>query len=123
MNPFLEVFDLPKPTGARGRRDITNVPAQSLTLMNSPFVILESEKWAEALAADGETDVSKRVTGMFVRALGRQPSSAELDKSRTFLAALADEHAVGSDVVLSSRPVWRDFAQAIFNFKEFLYIR
>ena len=123
MNPFLEVFDAPKPTGARGRRDITNVPAQSLTMMNSPFVILQSEKWAETLAADGETDPSKRVEKMFMRALGREPSSTELDKSRTFLAALADEHGVDPAAVASSPPVWRDFAQAIFNFKEFLYIR
>ena len=123
MNPFLEVFDAPKPTGARGRRDITNVPAQSLTMMNSPFVILQSEKWAEALVAGGETNSRERVAGMFVRALGREPSSAELDKSRTFLAALADEHEVAPDVALLSQPVWRDFAQAIFNFKEFLYIR
>ena len=37
-NPFLEAFDQPTPSTTRGQRDITNVPAQSLALMNSPFV-------------------------------------------------------------------------------------
>src|SRR5277367_5679675 len=48
-NPFLEVFDVYKPASTRGKRDVTNVPAQSLTLMNSPFVIDEAWKWAERL--------------------------------------------------------------------------
>ena len=48
-NPFLEVFDLPKPATTRGLRDVTNVPAQSLTMLNSPFVIGQAEVWAEAL--------------------------------------------------------------------------
>jgi len=47
-HPFLEVFDVPKPATTRGQRDVTNVPAQSLTLMNSPFVIEQAGKWAGA---------------------------------------------------------------------------
>ena len=60
---------------------------------------------------------------MFVRALGRRPSPAEMDQSQTFLATVAEEYDVGSEGILSSRSVWQDFAQAIFNLKEFLYIR
>src|SRR5690606_29624827 len=33
LNPFLEVFDAPVPFATKGRRDSTNVPAQSLTLL------------------------------------------------------------------------------------------
>ncbi|MCY3842885.1 MAG: DUF1549 and DUF1553 domain-containing protein, partial [Acidobacteria bacterium] len=44
-NPFLEVFDLPKPATTRGQRDTTNVPAQSLALLNSPFVIGQAAEW------------------------------------------------------------------------------
>ncbi len=122
-NPFLEVFDAPKPATARGMRDVTNVPAQSLTMMNSPFIILESEKWAETLVTDGKADLHERIGEMFVRALGRRPSPAEMDQSQTFLATVAEEYDVGSEGILSSRSVWQDFAQAIFNLKEFLYIR
>ena len=47
-NPFLEVFDSPKPATTRGQRDATTVPAQSLTLLISPFVIGQAAEWASA---------------------------------------------------------------------------
>ena len=39
LNPFLTVMDAPVPTSTTGRRDVTNVPAQSLTMMNDPFIL------------------------------------------------------------------------------------
>ena len=39
LDAFLSVFDAPVPSSTKGRRDITNVPAQSLTLMNDPDVV------------------------------------------------------------------------------------
>ena len=39
LDPFLATFDAPAPHTTRGRRDVTNVPAQALTLANDPFVI------------------------------------------------------------------------------------
>ena len=47
LDPFLNVFDAPEPLTARGRRDSTNVPAQSLTLLNDPWVIDQALRWAE----------------------------------------------------------------------------
>ncbi len=43
LDPFLTIFDMPVPSGTRGRRDATNVPAQSLALLNDPNV----NRWAE----------------------------------------------------------------------------
>ena len=122
-NPFLEVFDAPKPASTRGQRDITNVPAQSLTLLNDPFVIEQAAKWAESLLADPALANGKRLEHMFLKALGRKPSPLELDKSQTFLASLAQEHGVQAHQMNDSPLVWRDFAQSMFNFKEFLYLQ
>jgi len=122
-NPLLEVFDAPKPATARGQRDVTNVPAQSLTMMNSPFVILQATKWAETLVAELHDTVRARVKKMFVQALGREPSTDEIDRVETFLVDAAEERQIASGEILSSQLVWQDLAQAIFNFKEFLYIR
>ena len=121
-NPFLEVFDAPKPSTTRGQRDVTNVPAQSLTLMNSPFVIEQARKWSERLAGDGAGS-RERIEEMFAKALGRAAAPDEVDKARTFVARLAAEHDVPADEVSGNRQVWQDFAQALFNFKEFIYIR
>ena len=97
-NPFLDVFDVPKPSTTRGERDVTNVPAQSLTLMNSPFVIDQARKWANR---------NEDIDAMFVRALGRKPTSGERDAAESFLAG-------------STRD---GLAHAIFNLKEFIYVR
>ncbi len=39
LDNFLRVFDAPEPFSTKGRRNVTNVPGQSLTMMNDPFVI------------------------------------------------------------------------------------
>lgn len=57
-NPLLEAFDAPKPASTRGKRDATNVPAQSLTLLNDPFIIDQSAKWAKALVTEGRPATS-----------------------------------------------------------------
>ena len=109
-NPFLEVFDQPKPASTRGQRDVTNVPAQSLTMLNSPLVIAQAERWGEALA-NGDMVASDTVRLMFLEALGRPPEPLELDRSLGYFSADANASA------------WADLAHAIFNLKEFLYIR
>ena len=122
-HPFLEVFDVPKPATTRGQRDVTNVPAQSLTLMNSPFAIEQARKWADRIVKDGNADPRRRIEQMFLEALGRAPSSGDLDEAQTFVAGLAAEHDVATDRIMSDLQVWQDFGQALFNLKEFIYIR
>ena len=122
-NPFLEVFDAPKPSTTRGQRDATNLPAQSLTLMNSPFVIEQSRKWAERRASGERHDSREHIEAMFLRAFARRPSADEVDKAQTFVGKLAAEHDVSKDNVPNDARTWQDFAQALFNFKEFIYIR
>ena len=109
-NPFLEVFDQPKPASTRGQRDVTNVPAQSLTMLNSPLVIAQAEQWGETLAIR-EMAASDTVKLMFLEALGRPPEPLELDRSLGYVSGDANPSG------------WSDLAHAIFNLKEFLYVR
>jgi hypothetical protein len=109
-NPLLEAFDEPKVSTTRGERDLTNVPAQSLALLNNPFVIQQAAKWTAALET---TPAAERVREMFWRALGRPPTSEEQKVSAALLDALSTERA----------EVWRDFAHSLFNLKEFIYVR
>jgi len=97
-NPFLDAFDVYKPASTRGKRDVTNVPGQSLTLMNSPFVVEESAKWAET---------SPHVDNLYLRIFGRHAMPAELDNAQSYLA----------DLPIAS------LIQALYNMKEFLYVR
>ena len=120
-NPFLEAFDAPKPMSTRGKRDATNVPAQSLTLLNDPFIIDQCSKWAKTLIAEGRARDS-RVESMFLKAFARSATPADLTAAREFLDELAAEHTVPSNEIQASEVVWRDFAQSLFCLKEFIYV-
>ncbi len=110
LNPFLTAFDAPVPFSTLGRRDATNVPAQSLMLLNDPFVIKCAEQWA---AQGGKVaDEDARLNSMFVSAFCRPPGDTELAAARRFRADLG-----------ASPIAWRDVAQSLFNLKEFIYLR
>jgi len=120
---FLELFDLPAPLQTRGNRDVTNVPSQSLALLNDPFVIEQAKFWAEKLIAKKDDAVDARLSAMFLRAFARPPSSEELARWRGLTTGLAAQHNVAGADLLASLPVWKDVAHTFFNTKEFLYLK
>lgn len=123
LNPFLEVFDAPKPFGTLGRRDVTTVPAQSLALLNSPFVAARAQVWAQRVCAVAPDTAEGRVRRMFVEAFARLPDDAELRSSLAYLDQLRAAPGVPPDRLLTAEPVWQGFAHALFNSKEFIYLR
>jgi hypothetical protein len=120
---FLELFDLPPPLQTRGNRDVTNVASQSLALLNDPFVLDQARVWADRLIAKKDDAVDARLTSMFLEALGRPPSTEELDRWRSLAARLAAQHQVAAPDLLASKIVWKDVAHTFFNTKEFLYLK
>jgi hypothetical protein len=89
LDPFLTTFDAPVPFATRGNRDTTNVPAQSLTLLNAPLVIDWSQSWAKSIvhAPKDRTD-ELRIRQMFRQAFYREPSNTEVKQSLAYLATL-----------------------------------
>ena len=120
---FLELFDLPPPLQTRGNRDVTNVASQALALLNDPFVHDQARVWAEKVVARKDDAVNARLTSMFLAALGRPPSSEELDRWHSLASRLAAQHQVAEPDLLVSQAVWKDMAHAFFNTKEFLYLK
>ena len=82
LDPFLSVFDAPVPATTKGKRNSTNVPAQSLTMMNDPFVINAANDLARN--APGSTEEEK-LSNMFRLALGRPASEAEKARAEAFI--------------------------------------
>ncbi len=74
---MLAVFNQPIPKLTTGRRDVTNVPNQSLALLNDPFVIEMARQWSERAIDDGATAPEERAARMFAAALARPPQPAE----------------------------------------------
>ena len=85
MDPFLGVYDAPVPFSATGRRSETNVPAQSLTMLNSAFVINTAGKFASSTAA---IEADERIGMMWKSALGREISESEKAIARAFLSQI-----------------------------------
>jgi len=83
LDPFLSVFDAPVPFSATGRRALTNVPAQALTMLNDPFVVGAAKKFA--LSCRDETDSRGRIGEMWQHALARQPTEGEMQAALNFL--------------------------------------
>jgi hypothetical protein len=119
---FLSVFNFPGGKVAQGRRDMTNVPAQALALLNDPFVVQQAGFWADRLVSGSAPSVSVRLEPMFQAALGRLPTAQERERFEQAAADWAVLHRVPADRMMQSREVWKDVAHTLFNLQEFLYI-
>jgi hypothetical protein len=60
---------------------------------------------------------------MFQRAVGRDPTPAEMAEWTTAADELAQLHNIARDEIIRSVAVWKDLAHAMFNMKEFIYVR
>ncbi|MFO0907313.1 MAG: DUF1553 domain-containing protein [Isosphaeraceae bacterium] len=120
---FLATFNQPPPKIPTGRRDLTEVPAQALTLLNDPFVIEQARVWARHAVAAEARDPERRLAAMVAAAFGREPGPAELARWRGLVDDLARERGVAPDRVASAVEVWTDVAHTLLNSKEFLYVR
>ena len=125
-NPFLEVFDAPKPTTTRGTRDVTGGPVQALAMLNDPFVADQAAKWGARVADDAASDEA-RVRGMILQALSRLPESGEtadllaaLAGARTAFASLPDGTARPADE--AERLAWSELAHAILCLEETIHV-
>lgn len=88
LDEFLKTFDAPTPFATTGRRAVTNVPAQSLTLLNDPFVIELAKSWAKSTDSMATRD---RITNMISTAFGRETSAAELRVFEEYVTELQAE--------------------------------
>ncbi|MDG1893303.1 MAG: PSD1 and planctomycete cytochrome C domain-containing protein [Fuerstiella sp.] len=115
---FLAGFNLPDLKLPTGSRDVTNVPAQALIMLNNPLVVQLADQWATQLIEDGSVAIEQRVRRMFLHALGRPPSNHEVKR----WAAAVSDFAQSNDLI-TDKAAWSELAHALFNTKEFIYYR
>lgn len=125
MDPprFLAAFNQPPAKIPTGKRDVTNVPAQALAMLNDPFVIGQADEWGKRLAGIKHGTIADRLREMFDAGLSREPTSFEIENWSRLIRDLANEHRVADSAILVSPAIWKDAAHALFNTKEFIYIR
>jgi hypothetical protein len=118
LSPFLLAFDFPLPTSTMGRRGVTNVPAQALALLNDTFVLSQAKIWAKRIAKAGDAP-KERIRTMYRIAFTREVRPEEETRMLDFLHKQALVYRCGLD----DERVWQDLCHAMWNVKEFIFIR
>ena len=119
---FLLAFDMPVPFQAMGRRNVTNVPAQSLSLMNDPFVTEQAAVWAKKVLRDETLSPEVRIDTMYREAFARGPTAEERAAAVEFLATQAAEYGVSFASQPRHESTWADLAHALITTKEFIFV-
>jgi len=124
LTPMFLAFDFPAPFTTMGRRSVSNVPAQALSLMNNEFVVQQAQRWSEhvlkQIPGNTENATQKRITSLYESALARLPAEDEIAAAEEFIAAQSTEYRGGDD---NHPQAWADLCHVMFNLKEFYYVR
>ncbi len=102
--PMFKTFDAPDPAVSCGRRAVTTVAPQALTLLNSTFMLQAAGAFAKRLESAG--DSAEIVRAAWDLAFSRPPSAEEVDSAADLLARAGPE----------------EFGLMVFNLNEFVYI-
>jgi hypothetical protein len=118
--PMLATFDPPEVMTSCARRMQSAVPAQALTLLNSPQTRRESVEFARRLLGDRTAAPNDLIRRAWLLAFARPPTASEVGHAIAFLKGRlpAPESATSTKRELA----WADFCLAIFNANEFVYI-
>lgn len=111
----LRLFDFAEPSLVTGKRDSTNVPPQSLYLMNSDFIRARAAALAKRISHEAETD-EERIAAAYQRCFNRTPSEEEKRLVSEFLSEPVPE---GAEAAKEMEKRWQDVCQALLASADF----
>ena len=119
---LFDVFDFANPHMATGARPQTNVPTQSLYLLNDPMVMAAAEATAKRLLAEtGECSLETRIDHLFRLITGGNPGENEQRLIRDYLTEMARVENP-EDPSNVTPAMWARGSQAIFASSRFQYL-
>ena len=123
MPPELTPFNLPDATAVTGSRDRATLATQALYLLNNPFVVGLSQRFAARVKA-AAPDTEARLRFAYRSAFGRAPTDDEWQQARDFLREaelmLASSDAAPAGTGRSD--AWAAFCQALLSASELRYV-
>jgi dsDNA-binding SOS-regulon protein len=122
LDPMMMNFDRPNPATTFGKRTATNVPSQSLMMMNDPFVMVQAEEMAKKLLAEKIPAFENRIAWIYERCFSRKPNKEETRDAALFIEQLEKTHTAKGKDNNNETTVWKDYIHALFNMKEFIYL-
>ena len=115
ISPFMLAFDQPAPFGTKGKRSVSNVPAQSLALLNDPFVIEQCKLMGRNIF-DLKSDESSSLQDLYTTITGKELTPETEKKLFAFLESQST--ALGK----KDQQLWADLAHVLINSKSFLFL-
>ena len=133
LYPSMSVFDFPDPNVTCTRRVRSNTPLQSLTLANDETFFEFAKGFATRLLDVKAEDDSQRLSYALLAALGREPTSIELARLRSYLQQQRDRFGqdpaaaaafapslAPSGVPASEGAAWASVSRVLMNLDEFI---
>jgi hypothetical protein len=121
----LTVFDFPDASLVNGERDSTNVPSQSLFLMNNPQAISAADAFAQRLAEHEGTPL-ERLVYAYQPAFARPPTDQEMAAIKRFWSQFPQQVAGGKSTQeardKSQAAALSAFCQSLIASAEFRYL-
>lgn len=127
--PLLMTFDGPDSNVTCQRRERSNTPLQSLTLLNDPAFVECARVLGREMSKDPNTSPSDRLRTLTIRTLGRDATDDELGVLASLFAAARDrfrDHpeeatALGdADAASVEDAAWVSLARVMLNLDEFV---
>ena len=106
-DPTFGVFDCPDASQSVARRNVSTTALQSLNLLNSSYMLDQSQLFAQRLTAEHPGDIDAQIARAFQLGFTRSADAQELAAARQ---VIAEQGLV-------------QLCRAIFNANEFVYIR
>jgi hypothetical protein len=133
--PMFETFDMPDTVETCSRRYNTITPAQALTMLNSKLTLQWAQAFAGRVLEKSADDADEQVKYAYRLALGRRPSSSELETAKQFLqqqsTVITEREQSGESLALPSHApnsmqkakaaALVDFCHVLLNSNEFVY--
>ncbi len=115
---FLQLFDQPVIETNCTRREVSTVPSQALTLLNSDFMSKQADAFADRVLKE---DAKNPATQAIRLAFGRMPAKAETDLLNRFLDQQTEQHAKSPPAEARRRAV-ADLCHMLLSANEFAYV-
>ena len=105
LDGTLALFDFPNPNASSEKRTVTITPPQQLFFLNGDFVMERARKIAGRAAGDDRERIRKVYSALF----GRLPNEKE--------------ERLGLEFLKQNSERWPQYAQALLNSNEFVFVK
>jgi hypothetical protein len=118
--PMLSAFDLPDNVTSCGRRDITTIPNQALTLLNNRTIQEQSDAFADRLLRESKGEPNALAALAWKYVYGRAITAGEREQVLGFLRSATQTASLNGAARL--KPAVAELCLALFNTNEFIYV-